>query len=177
MNVESRIKQAIRDVADFPKEGVVFKDLTPLLLDPVLTEDITNEIIAQANGAKIDAVCAVESRGFLYGMVLAHKLKVPFIPIRKKGKLPGETIEFTYDLEYGSATVEVHLDDIQPGWNVLVHDDLLATGGTAAAATELMKMRHAKVVAFAFLLELDFLHGRKKLEQYHSKIISLVRYS
>lgn len=177
MSLESRIKLAIRDVADFPKEGVVFKDLTPLLLDPVLTEDITNEIIQRVNGERIDAVCAVESRGFLYGMVLAHKLKVPFIPIRKKGKLPGETIEFTYDLEYGSATVEVHLEDIQAGWNVLVHDDLLATGGTAAAATELMKMRHAKVVAFAFLLELDFLHGRKRLEKYNTKIISLVTYN
>ena len=177
MSLETRIKQAIRDVADFPKEGVVFKDLTPLLLDPVLTEDITNEIIGQVNGEKIDAVCAVESRGFLYGMILAYKLNVPFIPIRKKGKLPGETIEFTYDLEYGSATVEVHLEDIKPGWNILVHDDLLATGGTAAAATELMKMRHAKVIAYAFLLELDFLHGRKRLEQYHSKIISLVQYN
>ncbi|MFN3667389.1 MAG: adenine phosphoribosyltransferase [Sediminibacterium sp.] len=176
MTLEQRIKKAIRDVADFPKEGVVFKDLTPLLLDPQLTEDITNDIISQVNGQKIDAVCAIESRGFLYGMVLAHKLQVPFIPIRKKGKLPGETLEYTYDLEYGSATVEVHLGDIQPGWNILVHDDLLATGGTAAAATELMKMRHAKVIAFAFLLELNFLHGRKRLEQYQSKIISLVQY-
>lgn len=176
MTLEDRIKRAIRDVADFPKEGVVFKDLTPLLLDPALTEDITDAIIDAVSGEKIDAVCAVESRGFLYGMLLAHKLNVPFIPIQKKGKLPGETIEFTYDLEYGSATVEVHLDDIRAGWNVLVHDDLLATGGTAAAATELMKMRHARVAAFAFLLELQFLHGRKRLEQYGSRIISLVTY-
>ncbi|HAE34306.1 MAG: adenine phosphoribosyltransferase [Chitinophagales bacterium] len=177
MSVEQQIKQTLREVADFPKEGIVFRDLTPLLLHPELTEDILNAMILPFKEERIDAVCAIESRGFLYGMLLANKLNVPFLPVRKKGKLPGETLEYTYDLEYGSATVEVHLEDIQKGWNIMVHDDLLATGGTAAAATELMRMRGAQVVGFTFIVELGFLHGRQRLEQYSDKIISLASFN
>ena len=113
MNIEQKIKDAIRDVADFPQEGVVFKDVTPLLADPVLSNEIVDEMIRKTAHLKIDAVVAIESRGFLYGFLLANKLNVPFIPVRKKGKLPGETVEFSYDLEYGSATVEIHSMDIK----------------------------------------------------------------
>jgi adenine phosphoribosyltransferase len=177
MNIEQKIKDTLREVADFPKEGIVFRDITPLLLNPALSDEIVDALIAPFKGQRIDAVCAIESRGFLYGMLIANRLQVPFLPIRKKGKLPGETIEYTYDLEYGSATVEVHLDDVQPGWQVMVHDDLLATGGTAAAATELMHMRGAHVAGFTFVMELDFLHGRKRLEHYSQQIISLARFA
>ena len=174
--IEQKIKEAIRDVADFPKEGIVFKDVTPLLADPKLSNEICDEILKRFAGEKIDAIVAVESRGFLYGFLLAHKLNVPFIPVRKKGKLPGETIEFSYDLEYGSATVEVHSNDLQPGWNVLIHDDLLATGGTAAAAAELMRMQKVNVVGYAFIIELSFLNGIKKIKPYSDNIVSLATY-
>jgi len=173
MSIEQNIKSILREVADFPKEGVVFRDLTPLLLKPELTSRIVKACLDPFANQKIDAICAIESRGFLYGMLLANELQVPFLPIRKKGKLPGETLEFTYDLEYGSATVEVHLEDVEQGWNILVHDDLLATGGTAAAATELMRMRGAEVAGFSFITELAFLGGRNRLEQYSENIISL----
>lgn len=176
MNIEQKIKEVIRDVADFPQEGVVFKDITPLLADPALSKEIVDEMIRKTAHLKIDAVVAIESRGFLYGFLLANKLNVPFIPVRKKGKLPGETVEFSYDLEYGSATVEIHSMDIQPGWNILIHDDLLATGGTAHAAAELIKMQNAHVAAFAFVIELSFFHGINKLKPYCDNIVSLVTY-
>jgi adenine phosphoribosyltransferase len=107
---------------------------------------------------------------------LANKLNIPFIPVRKKGKLPGDTLEYTYDLEYGSATVEIHTKDIEPGWNVLIHDDLLATGGTAQAAAELLKMQGAHVAGFAFVVELTFLNGVKKIKPYCDNIVSLATY-
>jgi adenine phosphoribosyltransferase len=174
--IEQKIKQAIRDVADFPQEGVIFKDVTPLLADPVLSNEICEAILGKFAGKQIDAIVAVESRGFLYGFLLAHKLRVPFIPVRKKGKLPGETVEFSYDLEYGSATVEVHSNDLKPGWNVLIHDDLLATGGTAAAAAELMRMQKVQVAGYAFIIELSFLNGVKKIRPYCDTIVSLATY-
>lgn len=176
MNIEQKIKKAIRDVADFPKEGVVFKDITPLLSDPVLSNDIADALIEQIKPLNIDAIVAIESRGFLYGFLLANKLNIPFIPVRKKGKLPGDTLEYTYDLEYGSATVEIHTKDIEPGWRVLIHDDLLATGGTAQAAAELLKMQGAHVAAFAFVVELTFLNGVKKIKPYCDTIVSLATY-
>lgn len=176
MTLEEKIKSNIRDVEDFPKQGILFKDITPLLLDPQLTNEIINTIAGQLNEIKIDAVCAIESRGFLYGMLLAHKLNVPFIPVRKKGKLPGETMEYTYELEYGSSTVEVHLHDVKPGWNILIHDDLLATGGTACAAAEIMLKLNANVAACAFIIELGFLGGRERLNSYTDKILSLAMY-
>lgn len=176
MNIEQKIKQAIRDVADFPKEGVVFKDITPLLSDPVLSNDIAEALMERIKSLNLDAIVAIESRGFLYGFLLANKLNIPFIPVRKKGKLPGDTLEYTYDLEYGSATVEIHTKDIEPGWNVLIHDDLLATGGTAQAAAELLKMQGAHVAAFAFVVELTFLNGVKKIKPYCDNIVSLATY-
>lgn len=176
MNIEQQIKTAIRDVADFPKEGVVFKDITPLLSDPVLSDNIGEALLERVKPLNLDAIVAIESRGFLYGFLLANKLQIPFIPVRKKGKLPGETLEYTYDLEYGSATVEIHMRDVQPGWRVLVHDDLLATGGTAQAAAELIQMQGAHVAGFAFVIELSFLHGVKKIQPYSDTIVSLATY-
>lgn len=176
MNIEQQIKKAIRDVADFPKEGIVFKDITPLLADPGLSDRIGDALLQRVQELKPDAIVAIESRGFLYGFLLANKLQIPFIPVRKKGKLPGETLEYTYDLEYGSSTVEIHARDIQPGWRVLVHDDLLATGGTAQAAAELIMMQGAHVAGFAFVVELSFLHGVKKIQSYSDAIVSLATY-
>lgn len=176
MTIEQKIKNSIRDVADFPHEGIIFKDVTPLLADPVLSNEIIDALIEKTGNQKIDAVVAIESRGFFYGFLLANKLNVPFIPVRKKGKLPGDTVEFSYDLEYGSATVEIHAMDIKPGWKVLIHDDLLATGGTAHAAAELITMQGAHIAAFAFVIELSFLHGVKKLKPYCDNIVSLATY-
>ncbi len=176
MNIEQKIKKMIRDVPDFPHDGIIFKDVTPLLSDPVLSNEIIETLIDRFSNVKIDAIVAIESRGFFYGFLLANKLNVPFIPVRKKGKLPGETYEFTYELEYGTATVEIHMNDIKAGWNILIHDDLLATGGTAQAASELIKMQKGKVVGYAFVMELSFLQGREKLQAYCDNIISLATY-
>lgn len=174
--MEEKIKKEIRDVLDFPKAGIVFKDITPILLNPTLTAEISREFYNRLQGVKIDAVIAIESRGFFWGMLLAQELKVPFIPIRKKGKLPYETISHSYDLEYGSSEIEVHADAIKAGSRVLIHDDLLATGGTAAAAAELVKMQGAEVVGFAFLVILHFLKGEDKLKAYSENIFALANY-
>jgi adenine phosphoribosyltransferase len=174
--ISERLDKAIREVPNFPKEGINFKDITPLLMDAQLTNDIIDTFINQLNGMKLDAIVGIESRGFLFGFLLANKMGVPFIPIRKVGKLPGETLKYKYDLEYGSAEVEVHKSDIKTGWNVLVHDDLLATGGTACAAAELIQRLDAKVAGFAFVISLDFLNGKEKLKQYSDHIISLKDY-
>jgi adenine phosphoribosyltransferase len=174
--ISDKLDKAIREVPNFPKEGINFKDITTLLLNSELSSEIIDIFIKQLEGTKIDAIVGVESRGFLFGFLLANKMGVPFVPIRKVGKLPGETLKFKYDLEYGSAEVEVHKADIKQGWNVLVHDDLLATGGTACAASELIQQLGAKVAAFAFVISLDFLNGSKELEKYSTEIISLKRY-
>jgi adenine phosphoribosyltransferase len=174
--ISDKLEKAIREVPDFPKPGINFKDITTLLLDPELSTEIIDAFIERLKGKKIDAIVGVESRGFLFGLMLANKMGIPFVPIRKVGKLPGETLKFKYDLEYGSAEVEVHKSDIQKGWNVVVHDDLLATGGTACAASELMQQLGAKVAGFAFVISLDFLQGNKKLEKYSKNIISLKNY-
>jgi adenine phosphoribosyltransferase len=176
--VTDKIKAAIRDIPDFPKPGILFKDITPVLSDPELCRDITKLLASKVKDDKIDAVVGVESRGFWFGMLLAEKLSVPFIPIRKAGKLPYKTISFEYNLEYGTSKVEMHEDAIKKGWNVLVHDDLLATGGTAAAAAQLIRSQEANVAGFLFLVGLDFLNGKEFLKKYinETKIISLVNY-
>ena len=174
--ISQKIHQAIREVPDFPKPGINFKDITTLLLDSKLSSNIIDAFIEKLKRKKVDAIVGVESRGFLFGFLLASKLEIPFIPIRKVGKLPGETLKYKYDLEYGSAEVEIHKSDIKKGWNVIVHDDLLATGGTACAAAELIQDLGAKVTAFTFVISLDFLNGIQKLEQYSKDIISLKRY-
>lgn len=176
MNIEQQIKAVVRDVNDFPKPGIVFKDITPILRDPKLCDAIADAYVQRLNGIKIDEVAAIESRGFLFGMMIAHKLAVPFVPIRKKGKLPCKTVQQSYNLEYGEAIIEVHEDGIEAGKNVLIHDDLLATGGTVEAAAKLVEKLGAKVAAISFLVELDFLNGRDKLIPHSPNIISLANY-
>ena len=174
--IKVKLDKVIRTIPDFPKEGISFKDITPLLLDSSLTNDIIDEFISRLEGVKIDAIVGVESRGFLFGFLLANKMGIPFIPIRKVGKLPGETLRYKYDLEYGSAEVEIHKNDVQKGWNILIHDDLLATGGTASAAAELVLQLGCNISAFTFVVNLDFLNGKKKLVVYTNNIISLIDY-
>jgi adenine phosphoribosyltransferase len=170
------IRNAIRDVPDFPKPGILFKDITPLLSDPKLGRIIVREFAERLKAVKVDAILGVESRGFLFGYMLAVEMNVPFVPIRKSGKLPWKTIGAEYALEYGTAKVEMHEDALSPGMHVVVHDDLLATGGTAAAAASLAEMKGANVSAFAFVVELEFLKGRQKLKGFSHNITSLVSY-
>lgn len=176
MVLEQEIKNVIRDVPNFPKEGIMFKDITPILLQPALCEKITQAIAANAKLHQVDAVLGIESRGFLFGMLVARLLNVPFIPIRKAGKLPYTTIREEYDLEYGSAIIEMHSDALPKGAKVMIHDDLLATGGTAVAACKLVKKAGGSVACFSFLVSLNFLNGKDKLKKYSEEIFSLVNY-
>jgi len=153
----------------------MIKDITPVLENPELSKEIVEAFVAKVDG-KIDAIAGIESRGFLYGFPVAMALGVPFILIRKKGKLPYKTVSHKYDLEYGSAEIEMHVDTIKPGMNVLIHDDLLATGGTAVAASELITKQGGKVAGYSFLVDLAFLEGAEKLKKYSDKITSLVSY-
>jgi adenine phosphoribosyltransferase len=170
------IREAIRNVPDFPKPGILFKDITPLLQDPALGKLIVQRFIEKVGSTKVDAILGVESRGFLFGYMLAVEMGIPFVPVRKSGKLPWKTIGVDYALEYGTARIEIHDDAIKPGMKVMVHDDLLATGGTAGATAKLVRMMKAEVSAFTFVVELDFLEGRKHLQGYCENIISLVNY-
>ncbi|MES2448737.1 MAG: adenine phosphoribosyltransferase [Bacteroidota bacterium] len=174
--LQTKIKQTLRDVADFPKPGIVFKDITPVLKDAALCAEITEALALQLKDVKIDVVAGIESRGFLFGLALAQALKVPFVPIRKAGKLPYKTIQQAYELEYGSAILEVHEDAFTAGQNVLIHDDLLATGGTVVAASKLANQLQANVAAYSFLISLDFLNGKQKLADFSKHTFSLVSY-
>ncbi len=174
--IEEKVKAVIRDVPDFPKEGIIFKDITPILEDAELCKQITKKLAEQAQEIKIDAIMGIESRGFFWGMLMAQELNVPFIPVRKKGKLPYKTVSYRYDLEYGSAEIEVHEDAIQKGSNILIHDDLLATGGTAAAAASIAEGQGAVVSGFSFLVILDFLNGKEKLSPFSDSIKGIVSY-
>lgn len=176
MPITEKIKSYIRDVKDFPKEGIVFKDITPLFTNHNLVSEIVDAIFDQVKELKIDAIACVEARGFLLGPLLAQKLEIPFIPIRKKGKLPYQTVSHSYDLEYGTATIEMHVDAVKRGDNILIHDDLLATGGTAEAAAKLIKRQGAEVIGFSFLVELAFLNGKDLLQNYSPNCYSLVAY-
>lgn len=176
MNLAQELTQTIRTVPNFPKEGIMFKDITPLMENPDLSKRIVAEMKKQLEILKPDCIIGVESRGFLYGLPLAMELNIPFITVRKKGKLPYKTITYKYDLEYGSAEIEMHVDSIKPGWKVIVHDDLLATGGTATAAAELAKMQGGNILGFCFLVELSFLNGVQKLTPYSPNIINLVSF-
>ena len=158
------LEHLLRDINDFPKEGIIFKDITPLLLDYEAVNAIVDVFVASLEGMKIDKVVGMESRGFLFGMLLSQKLKAGFVPIRKPGKLPSETISETYSLEYGTDTLEIHTDAIVKGDRVLIHDDVLATGGTAKAACNLVKRLEGNIVAANFLIELEFLKGSSQLE-------------
>ena len=177
MSLEQELKDIIRDVADFPKEGIVFKDLTTVLLYPDLTRKVI-DALANAIEEKPDAIAAIESRGFWFGTLLAQRLNVPFIPLRKKGKLPGATESIQYDLEYGTATIEIHTGHVQKGWKVMVHDDLLATGGTAIAAAQLLERQGASIHSFSFLVNLTFLGAGEIFEKEYPEVplTSLVDY-
>ncbi len=167
------LRAYIRDVADFPKPGIVFKDITPLLRDPGALS-LAMEMMAQPfRGQHVDVVAGAESRGFIFAMALAAKLSAGFIPVRKPGRLPCPTRREDYDLEYGSATLEMHEDALRPGDRVLLVDDLLATGGTMAACCRLVESLGATVVGAAFLIELSFLDGRAKLPErsIHSVVV------
>lgn len=174
--VADKIKQIIRDVPDFPKPGIIFKDITPILKSPELCNEIAATLAAQLKDIKVDVVAGIESRGFLFGLALAQQLNVPFVPIRKAGKLPYKTVQQSYDLEYGSATLEVHEDAFDAGQKVLIHDDLLATGGTVVAASALVQKLGASVAGYSFLINLDFLNGKDRLKTYSQHIFSLADY-
>jgi len=168
------VKSIIRDVPDFPKKGIVFKDITPLLNRPDLLQKVVEALAGQFSDREIDRVVAVESRGFIIGAPVALKLNAGFVPVRKPGKLPWQTVGTTYELEYGTDSIEMHKDAIEPGQNVLIVDDLLATGGTARACAELVEKLGGRVVGLAFVVELSFLNGREKLDGYD--LVSLVQY-
>lgn len=174
--ISNRVKEAIRDIPNFPIEGVVFKDITPLMLDAQLSRDISVAFAEHAETLKPDAICAIDSRGFIFGTGIAQALDIPLLLVRKKGKLPGETLAFSYDLEYGSATLELHKNDLKPGSKVLIHDDLLATGGTTSATSELIRQSGSEVVGFSFIVDLSFLNGKDKITKYSENIFSLVEY-
>lgn len=176
MKLEEKIKNTIRDVVDFPKEGIVFKDITPIMMNPELSNEIVDALYEQYKDQEIDVVAGIESRGFLFGYPLAMKMGVPFVLIRKKGKLPYDKISHDYDLEYGSATIEMHTDAIGKKQRVLIHDDLLATGGSANAAAQLITKSGGEVAAFNFLVSLDFLNGQEKLNGFSNNITNFVAY-
>lgn len=176
MTIEERIKASIRDVVDFPKPGVVFKDITPILKDAALCSDLVDEMIKSLDGVEFDVIAGVESRGFLFGLMLANKLKVPFVPIRKQGKLPSDTVSESYALEYGHATIEIHSDAFQAGSRVLLHDDLLATGGTIRAAANLVEKLEGVVAGYSFVINLSFLNGKNLLTAKSDRIVSLIEY-
>jgi len=168
------LKKTIRSISDFPKPGIVFRDITTLLQDPAALKEAVDRIAERFEGEKVDVVVGAEARGFIFGPAVAYKLGVGFIPIRKPGKLPYETISATYELEYGADIVEIHKDAVSPGQRVLMIDDLLATGGTMAASCELVEKLGGLIVACAFVIELSFLKGREKLPDY--EVFSLVDY-
>ena len=160
------LEKYIRDIPDFPKEGIIFKDITPLLAEATALDETVRRLAEPYEGKGIAYVAAVESRGFIFGAAVARQLAAGFVPIRKPGKLPHKTVSKEYSLEYGTDTVEIHADAIPPGSKVLMIDDLLATGGTMAAACELVAALGARIVGVAFLIELCFLNGRAKLTGY-----------
>ncbi len=164
----------VRGIPDFPKEGILFRDIMPLLQDPVALREAVDRLIEYGTGKHVDAVLGAEARGFILGAALAYGLGAGFVCARKPGKLPFATISAEYDLEYGTDRLEVHADAIKPGQNVLVHDDLLATGGTAKAKIELVEKLGGTVVGCAFLIELSALHGREKMQGYD--VFSLITY-
>ncbi len=161
----------IRDVKDFPKAGILFKDIAPLLQNPIAVQQCLDALVDAVGGQKIDKVVGVESRGFFFGTLLAQKLNAGFVPVRKPGKLPYNIIAETYSLEYGTDTLEMHEDAILKGERVLIHDDVLATGGTAEAVCKLVERLGGKIVQCNFIMQLNFLNGKDKLEAYTVKSV------
>ncbi len=176
MDIVTQLLHTIRDIPDFPKPGIAFKDLTTILKKPELCLSITDELYERVKPMAPDALVALDSRGFWFGLLLSTRLGIPMIPVRKEGKLPYKTLAKAYALEYGMSKVEMHIDALQPGWKVLIHDDLLATGGTAEAASTLVVEQKATVCGYAFIVELEALHGREKLLPYSENIVRLIGY-
>ncbi|MQA82899.1 MAG: adenine phosphoribosyltransferase [Streptosporangiales bacterium] len=163
MNVAEVVAAYVRDVPDYPKPGVLFKDITPLLADHTAFSTVVDALVERHGGGPVDKVVGIEARGFILAAPVAYRCGAGFVPVRKEGKLPGETLTESYDLEYGSATIEIHRDAIAPGERVLVIDDVLATGGTACATVELVRRLGGELAGLAFLLELSFLGGRERV--------------
>lgn len=170
------LKTLVRDVPDFPKPGILFKDLTPVWKDPAAFRFMVDELAREFGPARVETVAGVESRGLILGAALAYALETGLVPIRKAGKLPWKTVRASYALEYGEATTELHADAVAAGTRVLIVDDLLATGGTAEAAVELVRKLKGEIVGLAFLVELGFLKGRERLEKSGVRVFSLLRY-
>jgi len=164
----------VRNIPDFPKKGILFRDITPILLDPRLFSQIVNEFVRRLKGKKVDKIVAIESRGFIFGGVIANRLKVGLAIVRKPGKLPYETIKETYELEYGKDSLEIHKDAIKKGERIVIFDDVLATGGTAKATGNLVKRLGGKVVEYDFLIELTPLKGKDKLKG--TQVFSLIEF-
>ncbi len=169
------LKSHIRNVKDFPKPGIMFRDITTLLKNPDAFNFTLEQLLTFVNNKKINKVVGIESRGFIFGAVLANKLNCGFIPVRKPGKLPAEKVSISYSLEYGEDKLEMHKDAIQPGDKVLIHDDLLATGGTMNAVCQLIEQLGGEIVQVSFIIELSFLNGRNKLSKYDVR--SIVNYA
>lgn len=170
------LKALVRDVPDFPKPGILFKDLTPVWKDPAAFRFMIDELAKAFQSARVETVAGIESRGLILGSALAYALETGLVPIRKAGKLPWKTVSASYALEYGEATTELHADAVSPGTRVLIVDDLLATGGTAEAAVELVRKLKGDIIGLAFLVELGFLNGRQRLEKTGVQVFSLLRY-
>lgn len=168
------LKKYIRNIPDFPKKGIVFRDITTLINKPKIFKNVIDALYERYKDKKIDTVVSVESRGFIFGSALAHRLCAAMAPVRKKGKLPYKTHSASYDLEYGTDTLEIHQDAFKPGERILIMDDLLATGGTTKATAELVEKLKGKIVEAAFVIELEFLKGRDKIKGI--PVFSLVKY-
>ncbi len=174
--IENKIKSVIQSIPDFPKAGIDYKDIMPIFEDANLCTEITLAFCDQLKKINPEVIVGIESRGFLFGMLIANKLGIPFVPIRKKGKLPGKTFTVSYDLEYGSAAIEVQASASLANKRIVIHDDLLATGGTVDAVGKLMHQMNAEVVAFAFLINLNLIDYQEKLKPYSNNFITLVNY-
>ena len=174
-DVVANVKSKIRSVNDFPKKGIIFRDITTALKEPEVLKEMIDYLCDQFKDVKIDYIAGIESRGFIFGMPMAYKLNAGFVPIRKPNKLPAETLSQEYSLEYGTDKIEIHTDAIKEGDNVLIVDDLLATGGTAEAACKLIKKTGGNLVGIAFLIELEDLKGRDKFDK-DLKIVSMLKY-
>ena len=172
--MEIDLKKAIRNVPDFPKKGIVFRDITTLIGNEEMFRFVTDELVKRYKNKGIDYVVSVESRGFIFGSALAYAIGAGVVPVRKKGKLPYKTHKATYDLEYGTDTLEIHTDAFEKGKKILILDDLLATGGTMGAVTDLVKKLGGEIVEAAFVIELEFLNGREKIKG--APVFSLVKY-
>lgn len=166
-------RDCIRAIPDFPKPGILFKDITPIFKNPVAFDGMINELYEKVKDLDFDYIAGIEARGFLIGAPLALRMNKGFIPVRKKGKLPGDVVQAEYELEYGTSTLEMHTDAIEPGSKVLIIDDLLATGGTVGATIEMVSKLKAEVTGLAFIIELSFLNGRDRLKEY--PLVSLIQ--